>query len=166
MPHDLTLILALAVPALAIVTLRLNGAMMFLSLCLGSILVQYVGTNTNDLLDLISPQAGNFSKGTVDLALLLAPALVTGVVTIFSTHGRLRVLLNILPALATSLLAVMLAVPLLSPQLAAGIERESLWRVISHAESIIVSSGAVVSLLALWTQRRSFKGNDDHRHKH
>lgn len=166
MPHNLILILALAVPALAIAVLRLNGAMMFLSLCLGSVLVQYVGTNTNDLLDLISPRAGNFSKGTIDLALLLLPAVVTGVVTIFSTSGRLRILLNILPAIATSSLAVMLAVPLLSPQLAAGIEREQLWRIISHAESIIVSSGALVSLLALWTQRRSFKGHDDHRHKH
>jgi hypothetical protein len=166
MPHNLVLILALAVPALAIVVLRLNGAMMFLSLCLGSILVQYVGSSTNDLMNLISPQAGNFSKGTVDLALLLIPAIVTGVVTLLSVHGRLRILFNILPAIATSSLAVLLAVPSLSPHLAANLETESLWHYISHAESIIVSSGAVVSLLALWTQRRSFKGHDEHRHKH
>jgi len=164
MPHNLTLILALALPALAIVMLRLNGAMMFLSLCLGAILVQYVGSSTNDLMGLISPQAGNISKGTVDLALLLVPAIVTGIVTMFSVHGRLRVLFNILPAVATGSLAVLLAVPLLSPHIAAQLETETLWHYISHAESIIVSSGALVSLLALWTQRRSFKEHDKRKH--
>ncbi len=166
MPHNLILILALALPTLAIVALRVNGAMMFLSLCLGAILVQYVGSSSNDLLDLISPQAGSFSKGTIDLALLLVPAVVTGIVTLMTVHGKVRVLFNILPALATSTLAVLLAVPLLSAHMAAALERESLWHVISHAESIIVSSGALVSLLALWTQRRSFKTHDDHRRKH
>ena len=164
MPHNLTLILALAVPALAIVALRLNGAMMFLSLCLGSILVQYVGGSTNDLMDLISPKAGSFSKGTVDLVLLLVPAVITGIVTLMSVHGRLRILFNILPALATSSLAVLLAIPLLPPHIAAGLETQSIWHYLSHAESIVVSSGALVSLLALWTQRRSFKEHDKRKH--
>lgn len=165
MPHNLVLILALALPALAVIALRLNGAMMFLSLCLGSVLVQYVGSSTNDLMNLISPQAGSFSSRTVDLMLLLTPAIVTGIVTLVSVRGRLRVLFNILPAVATSAFAVLLAVPLLPPAAAAALQREGLWFVLSHSEAIIVSSGALVSLLALWTQRGHFKGHDKH-HKH
>jgi ABC-type polysaccharide/polyol phosphate export permease len=166
MPHDIALILALALPTLIIVALRLNGAMMFLSLCLGAILVQYVGSNTNDLMDLISPRAGTLSKSTLSLGLLLIPAIVTGMVTLMSVHGRLRVLFNILPALAMSSLAVLLVVPLLSPHMAATLERGGTWHFISHAESLIVSSGALVSLLALWTQRHHFKGHESHKRKH
>jgi hypothetical protein len=165
MPHNLTLILALALPALVIVILRLNGAMMFLSLCLGAILVQYVGSNANDMLNLISPQAGTLSKATINLGLLLLPAIVTGIVTLMSVHGRLRALFNILPALATSSLAVLLAVPMLSPHIAAALETESVWHYISHGESIIVSGGALVSLLSLWTQRGKFKERSS-KHKH
>lgn len=153
MSHDLVLIIALALPALLLVFLRVNAAMVFLSLCLGAVLVDHVAVQAGDLLGLFTPDVPSFSRSTIELALLLAPAIVTAVVTLFSIHGKLKSLLNIIPAAAASMLAVLLAVPLLSLDLM----DQGAWRVLANSEALIVGAGALVSLFFLWSQRRSFR---------
>ncbi len=144
--------------------LRINASVVFLSLCLGSVLVQYVGSQTNDLLALFAPKAGKVSSSTIQLFLLLVPAVVTAVVTVFSVHGRIKGLINLLPAAAAAALTALLAVPLLPPHLAASFETQRAWHILSNSEAIVVAAGGFMSLLFLWTQRSSFKQHDKRRH--
>ena len=164
MSYDLILILALALPALVFVTLRVNAAMVFLSVCLGLVLVDHVATQAIDMLGLFTPKQHSASQATINLALLLAPAIVTSVVTAFSVHGRVRVTLNLVPALAASMLAVLLAVPLLSRGLAFNLMSQPTWRILSNAEALVIGAGALVSLFFLWTQRRNFRKHGKGKH--
>jgi len=138
--------------------------MVFLSLALGAILVQYVASEANTMLHLMSAHVSSVSTSTIQLALLLIPAAITSVVTLFSTHGRLKVMLNFLPAAATGALAVLLAVPLLPPGLRNAFQGQPAWRYVSNAEALVVGVGAAVSLFFLWTQRASFKQHDKRKH--
>src|SRR5688572_15317773 len=128
MSHNLILILALAVPALLFVVLRVNAAMVFLSVCLGAVLVEHVASQAGDMLGLFTPNISSVSRTTIELTLLLAPAIVTTVVTLFSVHGKVKVVLNIVPAAAASMLAVLLAVPLLSRGLMFALQSQPVWR--------------------------------------
>ena len=157
MPHNLVIILALAVPAIVFVVLRINAAMVFLSLCLGAVLVQYVAPEANNFLQLISAHVNAISSMSVQLLLLVAPAAVTAVVTVFSVHGRVKGMVNLLPAVAVSALFVLLAVPLLPPGLRHTMQSQHAWHYLSNADALVVSAGALVSLCFLWTQRGLFQ---------
>lgn len=160
MSHNLALLIALALPVVAFALFRVNAALVFLSLCLGTVLVQYVAGEANSLISLFSEQAGSVSASTIQLALLFAPAGVTCVVTIFSVHGKMKGLYNMLPAVATSAFAILLVVPLLPFGLRFALEEQTIWRTMTQAQAFIVGAGALVSLAFLWTQRRSFKHHD------
>lgn len=164
MSHNLALIIALAAPVFVMTVLRVNAALVFLSLCLGAVLVEYVAGEANSLVTLFSEQAGSASASSIQLALLFAPTIVTLVVTIFSMHGKLKVPLNILPALGASALAILLTVPLLPFGLRFALEEQAIWEHLVKAQALVVGAGAVVSLAFLWTQRRSLKHHDKRRH--
>lgn len=164
MSNDLTLIVALAVPALVIVLLRSNAAMVFLSLCLGAVLVEYVAPSADELMHIVSRRAGEVSNSVVSLMLLLAPAVVTCVVTLLSIHGRMRNVFNVLPAIAASMLAALLAIPVLPAHVAAQLQQSEVWDVLSKSEALVVGVGALISLFFLWSQRRNFKHHDKKHH--
>lgn len=163
MSHDIALIVAFAAPALVFTVLRINAAMVFLSLCLGAVLVKYVGGEANSLITLFAPQAGSVSESSLQLVLLLAPAVATSVLMLFSVHGRIRVAFNALPAMAASMLGLLVAVPLLTPGLRYALQAEPLWRQFTRAQALVVGVGALVSLAFLWTQRRNFRQGDKRR---
>ena len=164
MPDNLTLIAALIVPFLLFAVLRVNAAMVFLSVCLGVVLVEHVAPD-------ISLVLGSFKSGqnvvggiATELALLLAPVLTTAILASFSVHGRAKWWLNLIPAAATSMLLVLLVVPLLSRGIAFGLMTDPAWRILSNSEAIVVGVGAAVSLLFLWKQRASLRHHDKKRH--
>lgn len=160
MPHDFQLIIALAVPLIVITALRINAAMVFLSVCLGYVLVELVAKDADSLISFLAPKAGSLSQTTWQLAMLLLPVILTSIIMVFSIKGRLKVALNILPAAATSVLLVMLIVPLCTPGLRYAIQGEATWHILNEAQAMVVGAGAFISLLFLWTQRRSAKHSE------
>lgn len=160
MSNELILILALVLPAVLLVLLRINAALIFLSLTLGLALVEFVAGEANSLLTLFGLAGGSVSASTLQLILLFAPAVATFVMTIFSLHGRLRVVLNLVPAVSAAAFAVLLAVPLLPSGVSAELKDQSIWQELVRAQALVVGVGALVSLSFLWTQRRSFKHHD------
>ena len=163
MSHEIALIVAFSVPLLAMTVLRINAAMVFLSLCLGAVLVEYVAGEANSLVSLFTTSSNSISASSMKLALLLAPAAATCVFTLFSVRGRLKVSINILPAAGASLLAILLAVPLFAPGLRFALQSEALWRHLTKAQALVVGVGALVSLVFLWMQRSSFRSPEKHR---
>jgi hypothetical protein len=164
MSHDLVLIVALVLPILLFLILRVNAAMVFLSVCLGAVLVDHVSGDANLIVGSFSPTTNSLSQTTVELLLLLVPAVATTIIMALSVHGRLRVFLNLFPAAASSMLLVLLAVPMLPRGLAFALMTQPTWRMLSNAEALVIGLGALVSLFFLWTQRRNFRHHDKRKH--
>jgi len=141
-----------AVPVLLLLVLRINAAIVFLSLCLGSVLVQFVGKNAGSFVNLFSSSEAAHTYG-VSLVLLLLPAVFTMIVMIGTVRSKFRLLLNILPAVAVGLVGLLLAEPLFSPGLRGAIADTSAWHNIQQLQVLIVSVSTIVSLLFLWLQR-------------
>jgi hypothetical protein len=160
MSHEIQLIIALAAPFLILTVLRINAAMAFLSLCLGYTLLELVAKDASSLITFLAPTAGSISQVSWQLGTLFAPVVLTCIIMVFSIKGHIRVAINALPAAATSVMAVLLAVPLLSPGLRYALQSETLWRTISRSQAVIVGGGAAISLIFLWTQRRHAKKSE------
>ncbi|MBX6334780.1 hypothetical protein IRY61_05605 [Candidatus Saccharibacteria bacterium] len=162
MSYDVILLAALAIPVLLFLILRVNAAMVFLSVCLGAVLVDHVAGDADLIVNSFSPTTNSLSQTTIELLLLLVPTVLTAVIMAFSVQGKARVFLNLFPAAATSMLLVLLAVPMLPRSLAFNLMTQDVWRILSNAEALVIGAGALVSLFFLWTQRRNFRAQEKH----
>jgi hypothetical protein len=147
--------------------LRINAALVFLSLCLGNVLVQFVAPDADSFMALFSakvPPSIDTSSNTIKLLLLLLPVVLTAVFMIRTVRGGGRLALNLLPALGVGLLGSLLLVPLLPPGLSHNILTSDLWKEIQQAQNLIVGMSAVVCLFVLWLQRP--KTGHEGKHKH
>lgn len=160
MPNGIELVVALALPILVLAVLRINAAMVFLSLCLGQVLVQTVGTEAIAFINFLLPNAGAVSESTAQLIMLFTPAVLTSIFMAFTINGKMRATLNVIPATGVGALVVLLGVPLLTPGLRYAIQSEGLWHQISSAQALIVIAAATASLLFLWSQRRSARQHE------
>lgn len=167
MTPAITLAAIILVPVLVLLFLRINAVLVFLSLCLGDVLVQFVAPDANTFLTLFSahvPKGVDTGNDTIKLLLLLLPVILTAVFMIRTVHGYGRLTLNALPAVGVGLLGSLLVVPLLPPGLSHNIVDSSLWSQIQRAQDLIVGSSALACLLVLWLQRP--KTGHPHKHKH
>jgi hypothetical protein len=157
MSHDLGLIIALAAPFLILTVLRINAAMVFLSLCLGYALVELVAKDTNSLIKFLTPSTGSISETTWHLIILFTPVILTCVLMVFSIKDRWKSVFNVLPAATVSIFMVLLAVPLLTPGLRYALQSQPLWHQLNKAQAMTITIGAFISLLFLWTQRKTMR---------
>jgi hypothetical protein len=148
--------------------LRINAALVFLSLCLGDILVQFVANDTNNFLsdhaDQIPQQAANAGNDTVKLVLLLLPVVLTAIFMLKTVRGQGRLILNALPSAGVGLLGALLVVPLLPPGLSQNITDSSLWEQVVRVQDLIVGASALVCLIVLWLQRPKTGGSHHSKH--
>jgi hypothetical protein len=152
-----TLAAIVLIPMIFLMVLRVNATLVFLSLCLGNILTQFVAGDTNDLLGMLSTSHATGTIHATDngikLALLLFPVVLTAIFMIRTVNGNSRLFLNLLPAAGVGLLGSLLVVPLLPPGLAHNIVDSSLWDQLVKAQDLIVGSTALICLFVLWLQR-------------
>lgn len=168
MSPQVVLAAIIAVPVVVLLLLRVNAALVFLSLCLGSVLVQFVAPDTRSFADLFT--AHNLStyhpaNNNIQLMLLLLPVVLTTLFMIRTVHGRTRLLLNCLPAFGVGLLGALLIVPLLAPGLQYNILHSPLWTQINRAQDLVVGTSALVCLLFLWLQRPKRHESKKGKHK-
>lgn len=165
----ITLAALVLLPIVLLLWLRVNATLVFLSLCLGNVLVQFVAKDTLDYLTLhagqVPAQASNAGSDTIKLVLLLLPVVLTTVFMIRTVHGQGKLALNILPAAGVGLLGALLVVPLLPSGLSHNVLRSSLWTQATNVQDIIVGASAFVCLLVLWLQRPK-TGDKKHGKKH
>ncbi len=160
----ITLAAIVLVPVLLLMVLRVNATLVFLSLCLGDVLVQFVSGDAKDLFGLSNSSITSGSN--LDLLLLLVPVALTTVFMIRTIRGTSRLLLNALPAAGVGLLGALLVVPLLPPGLSHNIVRSDLWAEVQRAQDLIVGASALICLLVLWLQRpKAGEGKHSKRHK-
>jgi len=146
--------------------LRVNAALVFLSLCLGDVLVQFVAPDANSFMSLFMGHNSHTDINTIKLGLLILPAVLTAAFMIRTVRGRVRLLLNVLPAVGAGLLAALLVVPLVSAGLRHNIVDSTLWQQVQRAQDLIVGSSALICLLVLWLQRPKAGGEGKHGKHH
>ncbi len=152
-------------PVLLLMLLRVNAALVFLSLCLGNVLVQFVAPDANSFVTLFAahvPKGVDTGNNNVKMLLLLLPVVLTTIFMIRTVRGHGRLILNLLPAAGVGLLGGLLIVPLLPGGVSANIVDSSLWAQVQRAQDLIVGSSALICLLVLWLQRPKTGG--DHKH--
>ncbi|HEY4160876.1 MAG TPA: hypothetical protein VGM08_02320 [Candidatus Saccharimonadales bacterium] len=149
-----------ALPALAILLLRVNGAIAFMSLCLGSVLVTYTSGDVDTVFTSIANKGVLATNQWVQLALLVAPFLLTVLFTRGSVKGAKNAV-NLLPALSTGLLCALLVVPLLPAATQRQIQHLSLWHQLSDAQTAVILAGAVFSLVFLLFTHRRHHGEEE-----
>lgn len=157
MTPELTLAAIVVAPVIILIALRINAALVFLSLCLGSVLVQFVARDADDFFALLetSNTTGSIdtTSNNIALFLLLIPVVLTAIFMIRTVRGHGRLLLNTLPAAGVGLLGALLVVPLLPPGLSHNIVNSDLWSQAAKAQNLIVGTSALVCLFVLWLQR-------------
>ena len=159
MSPDVVLLLLSAGPALVLIVLGINATLVFLSACLGAVLLQLVGNDANDFFSMFMPM---FSGNNLKLGLLLLPVLLTAVFMIRSVKGSKQAF-NALPAIGTGFLLAILIVPLLPPGESYAIRGTSSWHQAEQLQALVVGASALVCLLFLWMQRP--KPHHDGKHK-
>lgn len=162
----LILLAALAlVPLLAITLLKVNGAVAFMSLCVGSVLVSYTSSDVNAVVGSLSVRSSLSTYQWIQLGLLVVPFLLTILFTRGSVHGSKR-FTNVLPALASGLLFTLLITPLFPADVQRQIHAQSLWHQLSSAQTAVVLGGAAFSLLFLLLTHRVRPHEDKKHGKH
>lgn len=149
------LVILLAVPIVLLMALRINAALVFLSLCLGNVLVQFIGPDASTILASASAHPVRTAlpnQSYINFFLLLLPVILTMVIMIHSVKGA-KLAFNILPAIGVSLLGVLLAVPLLSSGTTDSIVTLPLWHKLASLQSLVLSVSAMLCLMLLWMQR-------------
>lgn len=149
----------LAGPALLLTILRVNAMMVFLSLCLGVVLVQFVGQEAASTIGILASD-GRTSQTAVALFLILAPAACTTLLMIRTVRGKLKLLMNFLIAIAVGALVALLVEPLLAPEMQAAIIATPVWQYLQKLQTLVIALGAVFSLVFLWLQRPKGHGDD------
>lgn len=157
---QLVLLGLVVLPVVLLMALRVNAALVFLSLCLGDVLVQFVAADAGSIL----PAMGmHFGLQTIKLILLGIPVVLTTIFMVRTVRGS-RLLLNLLPAAGVGLVGAFLIIPLLPPHLAANVVDSALWRQIKAAQDLIVGLSALLCLLVLWLQRpKAGEGKGKHK---
>ena len=161
--HNLVLILAVAIPVIAIVLLRANAVMVFVGLAMGALLLHFVGNDANLVglaLSNNSGQAASYAK----VAVLLIPALLCLFFLRKSVKGS-GSLVNVLPAIGTSLVGVLLAAPLLPASAQAALVQTQSWSLlVREQEMIVIITSLGCLLLLLKSQHRPRDDKKHHRH--
>lgn len=149
------LIILLAAPLLVLMALRINAAITFLSLCLGNVLVEFIGPDAGTILGSPVARAPGVTlagQSYINLVLLLLPVVLTMLIMIHTVKGA-KLAFNILPAIGVSVLGVLLAVPLFSAGLTGAITQLVLWHKLEALQSLVLSVTTLLCLLFLWMQR-------------
>lgn len=151
------------IPAALLMVLRINAALVFLSLCLGNVLVQFVASDASTWLTTFSSShtttVVTTTNGNIKIGLLLLPAVLTAIFMIRTVKDTPRMIMNVLPAIGVGLLGALLVVPLLSPDLSHNIIASKLWWNAQQSENVIVGGSAIICLVALWMQRPKAGGH-------
>lgn len=149
-------------PLVLMLLLRSNGAIAFMSLCLGSVLVTYAAPDMTDFLTQFAGLGSLMTEQWVKLGLLTLPLIFALIFTAKSVAGS-RQLLNFVPALATGLLLALLVIPLLPSNLQHDIEQYGAWQTLANLRTAVLLGGAFFSMMFLLMTSRPSKHEDKHK---
>lgn len=147
-------------PVLAALVLRVNAALLFMSIAVGALLEQTLGDSTAFTLTTLVHIAHNDEVARIGL---LALPIVLTLLFLRKTAKRRDMLLQLLPLLLCGAALAAIVLPLLTPGIrgAVAISRYSL--VIDQSQDLVVAAAAAINMMLAW---RSFRHREEsHRSK-
>jgi len=157
--------LCILAPAILAFILRVNAAILFMSLCVGEVLVIFVSNNATSYLSPLYP-TGHISFSSMRLVLLLLPPILTLLLMFHSVLGKSKLVLDLIPGIATGLLLALLFVPILPAGLSLNIQGTSIWHDYYHYQTVIVVFGALSSIVFMLLGRQNRKHSRIGKSKH
>lgn len=142
----------LVLPVLALMALRINAALVLLSLCLGDVLMRFAADDASQLIGVMSSY-GMSKNALVSLALLFLPPLLTAIFMIRTVRGGVGLLINLIPAFSVSVIGLLLAEPMFSEGMRGSIEQTVVWQYVASLQTLAVLVSAMFSIFVIWTQR-------------
>ncbi len=161
MTYLIVLACLVLVPFVLIMALRSHGSIVFLSLCLGSVLATLVAPDMTDVVSAMTRGNALVTLQWSQIGLLTAPFLLATLFTKGAIRGG-KQLLNGLNAFASGTLFALLLTPYLSPTWQAGIKQQGLWHQLDNLQTAILIAGAIISLLFLLMTRSRQKIEKKH----
>jgi hypothetical protein len=143
--------------------LRSSGALVFMSVCLGSILATYAASDASSVISGASRSGVLATMQWVQLALLAVPVVLTLLLTRKKVKGIKFILSSVTAALAGGLLAL-LAVPYMSASMQSTVHASQLWHQLDNLQTAIILAGSVLTTLYLFATR--WQPEKDHTKKH
>lgn len=157
------LLLLVGAPIVILMLWRINAALVFLSACLGTVLLRFVGDDASYFAGMFLPW---LSGDNLKLALLLLPVVLTALFMIKTIKGG-QLLFNVLPAVGTGLVLALLIVPLLPSDYAVQVQSSTIWGQLLQLQALVVGASALACLVFLWSQRpKHTHGKGASRSKH
>jgi len=149
-------------PVVLTYLLKSDAALGFLALCGGFTAITLSGSDIEHLFG--KTKITSLTSNDVDLILLLAPLLLTLLLTFrAAASGRMR-LAQLLPALCAGALLAIVAGPMLNSLVNTDVTTLKTWKNLQNAESWIVGAGLLLSLLLIWSG--GFMHAKSHSRKH
>lgn len=157
MPYEYIIGIFVVVVALLILLLRTNGAVVFFSVCAGSVLSLQLSGEAS-LISSTLVKDGDLNMAIVSIGLLVLPAILS----IFILRGSIssgKFIFNLFPSLATGALLVLLIIPLMPKNISGQILITDIWSKLLQFQPLILVFGVISSILLLFlTQNRSKGG--------
>lgn len=150
------LIVSLVLPVLLLLILRTNTAVVFFSLCAGSVLVNYGGNTVITFANSFFAQGSGIIDSYLQIGLLFLPALVSTILLRKSFKSP-KLVIFALPAFAVSLTGLLLVVPLLPGGIQHNVMVTEVWKQVDSYRDLIIITAFVVSLAVLWISKPSHK---------
>lgn len=139
---------ALALGPVAITfLLKSNAALGFLTLCAGFVLSTSV---IGDLKQLLSEINLSVTQSTLGLVLLIAPLVVTLLLTRRASRKGIKLWLQLVVALCAGGLLVLSVAPILATSSEFVLSESNFWDELQAVQSIVIGFGAALSFVLLW----------------
>ncbi|MBP9852520.1 MAG: hypothetical protein QG629_102 [Patescibacteria group bacterium] len=152
------------VPIALLVLLRSNGTVLFLSVCLGYMLAQFVSADMVEGLSMFVKLNALVVGDYFQMILLCLPVVLILLFARGSKHNGLGKIIHFLPGIAAGLLLGLLAVGYMPRELQTEIKALEYWRVLSNLQTGIVIAGAFFGLLHLFMDRPKHDHNKKGKH--
>jgi hypothetical protein len=150
------LIGSLVAPALLLLLLRTNTAVVFFSLCAGSVLVNYGGDTVITFADSFFVHGSAVVDSYLQIGLLFVPALLSTIL-LRKSFKKSKLIIFALPAFAVSLTGLLLVVPLLPGGVQHNVMATDIWKQVDSYRDFIILVSFVASLVVLWISKPSHK---------
>lgn len=145
--------LLIGLPVILIFLLRSNASVVFLALCAGVVLTKYIGSDASLVLSMALPKAGLVGQQVLNASLVLLPPLAT-LISLRKKASGMKLILNIIPALAVGGLVALSITPYISPITRDKVMATNTWHVLELTQGMVVGLGILSSLILLKPSRK------------
>jgi hypothetical protein len=146
---DALLAVLILMPAVLTFFLKSNAALGFLALCGGFAATTLSGSDIDHLVG--QTRITSLTSNNIDLALLIAPLLLTLLFTYRSITSKSSRYFSLVPALCAGGLLAAVAAPMFNDALQANVTDSAIWKHVKDIQSYIVGAGLLSSLLLGWS---------------